>query len=63
MPITLKFANGNEVDIHPKVSTGLFTAILNGRDRHTRLSADDLVVLLESLRKITCKITKWAAIE
>lgn len=62
MPIYLKFNNGNEVDIYPKSSTHLFTVDLNGKDKKTRVSADDLVILLNDLRKVTCVVTKWNAI-
>jgi hypothetical protein len=62
MPITLKLENGNEVDIYPKASTGLFTVDLNGKDKATRVSADSLIIMLYKLRQITCVINSWKAI-
>lgn len=63
MPITMKLSNGNEVDICPKVSTGLFTVILNNRDRRTRVSANIVVYMLNELRQITCVINSWKEID
>lgn len=63
MPITFKLANGNEVDVYPKVSTGLFTVELNGKDKRTRVNADDVVDMMYRLSKITCVITSWKAID
>jgi hypothetical protein len=63
MPITLKFSNGNEVDIYPKTYTGRFTMDLNSKSKRTRQTADDVAMLLERVRKITCVISSWDAID
>lgn len=59
--LTMKLDNGNEVVIRP-TTPGRYSAKLNGGAILRALSADDVVIWLTRLRKITCIIENWTAL-
>jgi hypothetical protein len=63
MNITLEFENGNKVVVHQNEQTNLFSAYLNSGDGRTRMGTNELIAMLDDLRRINCVINSWKAIE